>query len=192
METQLGVRQEGCTAASWAAGHLTSGANWLDVARQMSPAWRWLEPLPVLISPTPHCPAFSNGDGAPAHLLPPSVLSLPLPTISLSLSLWFPLSVFESPDLCLSGLGSPHPGAGLCKCGISCLISRLPSWFTFNLISGSASAEPLINAGRQLGECQGGPGPKGLPGPGAGAMKGRGQGPGYKLHLPRGMSILRA
>ena len=91
---------------------------------------------------------------------PPTFCAIsPLPSHSLSLtpsvSPWVPGS-------CLSGPGSPRPGAGLCKCGISRVSSAgLPAWLTFNLIRGGASAEPLIKAGRQLGECQGGLGPRG-------------------------------
>lgn len=114
--------------------------------------------LYLFLSPPPCCLSFSNNAWDPAHLLcylpPPFPLSVSL-SLTPSVSPWVPGS-------CLSGPGSPRPGAGLCKCGISRVSSAgLPAWLTFNLIRGGASAEPLIKAGRQLGECQGGLGPRG-------------------------------
>ena len=54
LQTQLGVRQEGSSAALWAPGHLpTSGASWLGLGRWGSPAWRWPEPGPLWLSPPP-------------------------------------------------------------------------------------------------------------------------------------------
>lgn len=103
---------------------------------------------------------------ATSFLLPHPQLSV----ISLTPSLLGPL------DPCLSGPGSPHPVLGYVNVVFPVSSAGLPAWLTFNLIRGSASAEPLIKAGRQLGECQGGLGPMGRPGPGAGAMRAGGRG----------------
>ena len=164
--------------AGWAwqgGGHLPGGGKSLCIAL-----------------PLPHCPSFSNSDVTPPafpHLrcrLPPPFPSLHLclsdslcPSLGpwISRSLWFWVSP-PSPVLGYVNVVFPVSSAGL------------PAWLTFNLIHGGASAEPLIKAGRQLGECQGGLGPTGRPRPGAGALRGEGQGPGCNLRLPRGLSIL--
>lgn len=114
--------------------------------------------VPVSLCPSPR-PFIQQQYLGPR---PPSVPSPPsLPTLCLSVSLTPSVSPWV-PGSCLSGPGSPRPSAGLCKCGISRVSSAgLPAWLTFNLIRGGASAEPLIKAGRQLGECQGGLGPTG-------------------------------
>lgn len=59
------------------------------------------------------------------------------------------------------GLGLPAPVLGYVNVVFPSHHRGLPAWLTFNLIPGGASAEPLIKAGRQLGECQGGLGPAG-------------------------------
>lgn len=129
---------------------------------------------------------------APAlHLLPPSTWLLSFsPAPALCCCLPGSLCLPESLDLCLSGPGS-SPGAGLCKCGISCLIIGLPAWLTFNSIRGSTSVEPLVKAGRQLGACQGGLGPGGDKGRGLGPC-GVGRGLGCNPQLPQGLSELSA
>lgn len=110
--------------------------------------------------PLSRCPSFGPGDWDPVMVSLPTFPHLlcwlspsPPPPISLSLP--------GSLGLYLSGPGSLGPGAGLCKCGISLSSVGLPAWLTFNFIHGSASAEPLIKAGRQFSECQGGLGPTG-------------------------------
>lgn len=110
--------------------------------------------------PFSRCPSFGPGDWDPVMVSLPTFPHLlcwlspsPPPPISLSLP--------GSLGLYLSGPGSLGPGAGLCKCGISLSSVGLPAWLTFNFIHGSASAEPLIKAGRQFSECQGGLGPTG-------------------------------
>jgi hypothetical protein len=70
------------------------------------------------------------------------------------------------------------------------LIIGLPGWLTFNLIHSSASAEPLIKAGRQLGECQGGLGPTEATRDWSWVVKGEGQRPGCNPDLPLGLSML--
>lgn len=135
--------------------------------------------LPVLLSPLPHCPLCSEGDwdaGNDAsahlpHLLPPLFPAPPPPSLCLCLS----------DSLCLRSW-VPGPGAGPCKCGISHLISGAAGL----ICRRGASAEPLIKAGRQLGECQGGLGPRRRPRPGAGAVRGEGAGGWLPLSPPAG------
>lgn len=166
METQLGVRP-----TSRAPGHLpTSGASRLGWAGRRSTC--------VALSPPP-LPSVHAGNDAAAHLPPasyPLSFLLSHPHLSVSVSL--------TPSV--SGPGSPALVRGHVNVVFPISSAGLPAWLTFNLIRGGASAEPLIKAGRQLGECQGGLGPRRRPRPGAGAMRGEGAGGWLPLSPPSG------
>lgn len=141
--------------------------------------------------PLPYRPSFSNSDVTPPAFphfrcrLPP-----PLPSLHLCLSDSLCPSLGPWISVSLGWVSPPTPVLGYVNVVFPVSSAGLPAWLTFNLIHGGASAEPLIKAGRQLGECQGGLGPTGPPGPGTGALGGEGQGPGCNLRLPRGLSIL--
>lgn len=155
LETQLGVGQEGFSAVSWLR---PPSFLWGQLAQLGRVEVTCLEVSRASTCIFPPPPALHS---ATMPGTPPTFCAFsPLPfRLSVSVSLTPSVSPWV-PGFCLSGPGSPRPGAGLCKCGISRVSSAgLPAWLTFNLIRGGASAEPLIKAGRQLGECQGGLGP---------------------------------
>lgn len=158
---------EGASAASWAPGHLpTSGAG---------------RGPPGSLSPLPHCPWLSSATATwtldmvplrtfphlPARLflapLPPSLCLCVSDSLCLCLGPWISVSGPGSPCPGSPGPGSPSPERGYVNVVFPISSAGLPAWLTFNLIRGGASAEPLIKAGRQLGECQGGLGPTGRP-----------------------------
>lgn len=108
------------------------------------------------------------------HLLSALFLTSTPPSLCLCLS--DSLCLCLGPQIFVSGPGSLALVRPWCGGYVNVVFpissAGLPAWLTFNLIRGGASAEPLIKVGRQLGECQGGPGPTGLPRPRAGGREG--------------------